>query len=74
MNTLNEVAPLMLPVYGGICQVRGGTESGLSLGREEECVSLRIGILHLCFAGVVEDATHCKNMNPLIYVEDSSCD
>ena len=31
MNTLDELAPQMLPVYGGICQGRGGTESGLSL-------------------------------------------
>ena len=31
MKTLNELAPLMLPVYGGKCQGRGGTESGLSL-------------------------------------------
>ena len=31
MKTLNELALRMLPVYGGICQGRGGTESGLSL-------------------------------------------
>ena len=31
MKTLNELAQRMFPVYGGICQGRGGTESGLSL-------------------------------------------
>ena len=31
MQTLNELAPRMLPVYGGICQGRGGTESDPSL-------------------------------------------
>ena len=31
MTTLNELALLMLPMYGGMCQGRGGTKSGLSL-------------------------------------------
>ena len=31
MKTLNELALLMLPVYGGMCQGRVGTKSGLSL-------------------------------------------
>ena len=31
MKTLDELAPPMLPVYGGICQGRGWTVLGLSL-------------------------------------------
>ena len=43
MKTLNELAPLMLPVYGRICQGRGGTESGLSLqSGGEVCESLKL--------------------------------
>ena len=31
MKTLDELAPPMQPVYGGMCQGRGWTELGLSL-------------------------------------------
>ena len=31
LKTLDELVPPMLPDYGGTCQGRGGTESGLSL-------------------------------------------
>ena len=43
MKTLDEFAPPMLPVYGGISQGRGWTELGLSLqGGGEFCESLEV--------------------------------